>query len=112
MTLRLASRLGMGNSVRLPTLLWAKDTNSDIAREHERIRSSGAGRVYLARERKSKYIVAIKVLQKAQLLKNGVEHQLRREIEIQSQMRCSRGGRRTTLLHIGVLMRWVFHVQA
>ena len=46
-----------------------------------------AGRVYLARERKSKFIVAIKVLQKAQLLKNGVEHQLRREIEIQSQMR-------------------------
>jgi aurora kinase len=50
-------------------------------------RPRGAGRVYLARERKSKYIVAIKVLQKAQLLKNGVEHQLRREIEIQSQMR-------------------------
>jgi aurora kinase len=45
------------------------------------------GSVYLAREKKNKYIVAIKVLQKAQLLKAGVEHQLRREIEIQSQLR-------------------------
>jgi aurora kinase len=45
------------------------------------------GSVYLAREKRSKYIVAIKVLQKAQLLKAGVEHQLRREIEIQSHLR-------------------------
>lgn len=45
------------------------------------------GSVYLARERKSKYIVALKVLQKNQLLKAGVEHQLRREIEIQSHLR-------------------------
>ena len=45
------------------------------------------GSVYLAREKQSKYIVAIKVLQKSQLLKAGVEHQLRREIEIQSHLR-------------------------
>ncbi|KAG5175951.1 kinase-like domain-containing protein [Tribonema minus] len=45
------------------------------------------GRVYLARERKSKYIVALKVLEKKQLLKAGVEHQLRREVEIQTQLR-------------------------
>ena len=45
------------------------------------------GSVYLAREKRSKYIVAIKVLQKSQLLKAGVEHQLRREIEIQSHLR-------------------------
>ena len=45
------------------------------------------GCVYLAREKASKYIVAIKVLQKSQLLKAGVEHQLRREIEIQSHLR-------------------------
>lgn len=45
------------------------------------------GSVYLAREKKSKYIVAIKVLHKSQLLKAGVEHQLRREIEIQSHLR-------------------------
>ena len=45
------------------------------------------GSVYLAREKRTKYIVALKVLQKAQLLKAGVEHQLRREIEIQSHLR-------------------------
>ena len=45
------------------------------------------GAVYLARTKKTKYIVALKVLQKSQLLKAGVEHQLRREIEIQSHLR-------------------------
>ena len=45
------------------------------------------GKVYLARERRTKYIVALKVLSKSQLLKSGVEHQLRREIEIQAHLR-------------------------
>ncbi|EFN58145.1 hypothetical protein CHLNCDRAFT_34300 [Chlorella variabilis] len=45
------------------------------------------GNVYLARERKSKFIVALKVLFKNQLQQSNVEHQLRREIEIQSHLR-------------------------
>jgi len=45
------------------------------------------GNVYLAREKQSKYVVALKVLYKSQLTKSGVEHQLRREIEIQSHLR-------------------------
>ena len=45
------------------------------------------GNVYLAREKKSRYIVALKVLFKSQLQKSQVEHQLRREIEIQSHLR-------------------------
>ncbi|KAG2373974.1 hypothetical protein C9374_011639 [Naegleria lovaniensis] len=45
------------------------------------------GQVYLAREKRTKYIVALKVLDKEQLKKEGVEHQLRREIEIQSHLR-------------------------
>ncbi|OQS06407.1 aurora kinase [Thraustotheca clavata] len=45
------------------------------------------GTVYLAREKKSEHIVALKVLLKQQLVKNNVEHQLRREIEIQSHLR-------------------------
>uniref|UniRef100_A0A8C2FPX1 non-specific serine/threonine protein kinase n=1 Tax=Cyprinus carpio TaxID=7962 RepID=A0A8C2FPX1_CYPCA len=45
------------------------------------------GNVYLARERKLKVIVALKVLFKSQMEKEGVEHQLRREIEIQSHLR-------------------------
>ena len=45
------------------------------------------GDVYLARERKTGFIVAIKAIKKSQLQKAGVEHQLRREIEIQSHLR-------------------------
>eukprot|EP00051_Salpingoeca_urceolata_P004512 m.65527 g.65527 ORF g.65527 m.65527 type:complete len:381 (+) comp13671_c0_seq1:430-1572(+) len=45
------------------------------------------GNVYLAREKKSRFIVALKMLFKSQLQKAGVEHQLRREIEIQSHLR-------------------------
>lgn len=45
------------------------------------------GNVYLARERKSKYIVAMKVLFKNQIEEGNVEHQVRREIEIQTHLR-------------------------
>ncbi|XP_016286291.1 aurora kinase B isoform X1 [Monodelphis domestica] len=45
------------------------------------------GNVYLAREKNSQFIVALKVLFKSQMEKEGVEHQLRREIEIQSHLR-------------------------
>ena len=45
------------------------------------------GNVYLAREKQTHYIVALKVLFKSQLQKSQVEHQLRREIEIQAHLR-------------------------
>jgi len=45
------------------------------------------GVVYLAREKTTHYICALKVLFKSQLSKAGVEYQLRREIEIQSHLR-------------------------
>ncbi|KAI3639590.1 hypothetical protein MIR68_002284 [Amoeboaphelidium protococcarum] len=45
------------------------------------------GHVYLAREKTSGYIVALKVLFKQELIDNNVEKQLRREIEIQSHLR-------------------------
>ena len=41
----------------------------------------------MAREKQSKFILALKVLFKTQLEKAGVEHQLRREVEIQSHLR-------------------------
>lgn len=44
------------------------------------------GRVYLAKERKNEFLVALKVISKRQLIKSGCEHQLRREIEIQSHL--------------------------
>lgn len=45
------------------------------------------GRVYLARERQHNFICALKMLNLAQLSKYEVDHQLRREIEIQSNLR-------------------------
>ncbi|XP_042332328.1 aurora kinase C-like isoform X2 [Sceloporus undulatus] len=44
------------------------------------------GNVYLARMKESKFIVALKVLFKSHMEKEGVEHQLRREIEIQCHL--------------------------
>ncbi|UYV82007.1 AURKA [Cordylochernes scorpioides] len=45
------------------------------------------GSVYQACEVQSKFVVALKVIFKSHLAANGVEHQLRREIEIQSHLR-------------------------
>lgn len=45
------------------------------------------GRVYLAREKQSGFIVALKVLYKKELAVHGVERQLRREVEIQGNLR-------------------------
>merc|ERR1719230_564721 len=53
----------------------------------KRLGAGKFGNVYVARERRSGFIFALKVLDKAQLIKHRVEHQLRREIEIQSHCR-------------------------
>lgn len=45
------------------------------------------GNVYLAREKDTKFVVALKVMFKKQIHVNNVEHQVRREIEIQSHLR-------------------------
>lgn len=45
------------------------------------------GCVYLAREKQTKFICALKILWKKQIRDSNVEHQLRREIEIQSHLR-------------------------
>lgn len=45
------------------------------------------GRVYLAREKQSKFICALKIMKLSELNKDEMWHQLRREIEIQSQLR-------------------------
>ena len=46
----------------------------------------GFGKVYLARHRSTNWIVALKVLSKVQLVSKGMEHQLKREIEIQFEL--------------------------
>lgn len=45
------------------------------------------GNVYLAREKKSKTIIALKVLFKSMLAKIDIVHQVKREVEIQSHLR-------------------------
>ena len=45
------------------------------------------GNVYLAREKDTKYVVALKVMFKKQIHSHSVEHQVRREIEIQAHLR-------------------------
>lgn len=44
------------------------------------------GRVYLAREKNTHYMVAIKLLIKSELLKHGMQYQVLREIEIQTHL--------------------------
>lgn len=45
------------------------------------------GRVYMAREKHTHFLVAIKAMRKAELRHAKVEKQLRREVEIQSHLR-------------------------
>lgn len=45
------------------------------------------GRVYMAREKKSGFIVALKTLLKKELTKARVERQVLREIEIQTHLK-------------------------
>ncbi|KAL7051426.1 hypothetical protein ACKWTF_004462 [Chironomus riparius] len=45
------------------------------------------GRVYIAREKKTKFLVAMKILFKSELVKGRVEKQVLRELEIQSRLK-------------------------
>ncbi|XP_034116952.1 aurora kinase C isoform X1 [Drosophila albomicans] len=66
-----------------PKKIWAL-SNFDIGRQLGR---GKFGNVYLAREKESQFVVALKVLFKRQIGETNVEHQVRREIEIQSHLR-------------------------
>ncbi|KAG0207815.1 hypothetical protein BGX33_006622 [Mortierella sp. NVP41] len=57
------------------------------------------GRVYLMRERQTGFIVAMKVLLKSELLKANMENQLRREIDIQSNLKHKHILRLDTFFH-------------
>uniref|UniRef100_A0A3B3ZZU4 non-specific serine/threonine protein kinase n=1 Tax=Periophthalmus magnuspinnatus TaxID=409849 RepID=A0A3B3ZZU4_9GOBI len=73
----------MDSSARVKLKPWSLE-NFEIGRP---LGKGKFGNVYLARERQSMFILALKVLFKKQLEKAGVEHQLRREVEIQSHLR-------------------------
>lgn len=63
--------------------VWCLD-NFDIGRALGR---GKFGNVYLAREKETHFVVALKVLFKKQIQSMNVEHQVRREIEIQAHLR-------------------------
>mmetsp|Transcript_123101 Transcript_123101/g.217997 ORF Transcript_123101/g.217997 Transcript_123101/m.217997 type:complete len:362 (-) Transcript_123101:87-1172(-) len=63
---------------------WFSLKDIDVGK---RLGAGKFGAVYVARERRTGFVFALKVLDKQQLIKHRVEHQLRREIEIQSHCR-------------------------
>eukprot|EP01125_Pyxidicula_operculata_P001601 TRINITY_DN11451_c0_g1_i1.p1 TRINITY_DN11451_c0_g1~~TRINITY_DN11451_c0_g1_i1.p1 ORF type:complete len:318 (+),score=46.86 TRINITY_DN11451_c0_g1_i1:16-969(+) len=71
------------NPTTQPSINWSMD-NFEIGKP---LGQGKFGNVYLAREKNSKFIVALKVLFKKQLIESRVEYQLRREIEIQTHLR-------------------------
>ncbi|KAH8347247.1 hypothetical protein KR059_007251 [Drosophila kikkawai] len=71
------------NQPQKPKKTWELN-NFDIGRQLGR---GKFGNVYLAREKESQFVVALKVLFKRQIGESNVEHQVRREIEIQSHLR-------------------------
>eukprot|EP00898_Chlorokybus_atmophyticus_P006789 jgi/Chlat1/7110/Chrsp57S06794 len=87
-----ASRAGKAEPVERPSTASARTapteqwqlSNFEVGRPLGR---GKFGNVYLAREKRTKFIIALKVLFKSQLQHSQVEHQLRREIEIQSHLR-------------------------
>ncbi|GMF64983.1 unnamed protein product [Phytophthora lilii] len=66
-----------------PPKAWSLD-DFEIGRE---LGTGKFGQVYLAREKNSRMVVALKVLVKEQLKAAGVAHQLRKEVEIHSRIR-------------------------
>lgn len=53
----------------------------------KRLGAGRFGRVYLAREKKTKFLVALKVVSISQIKRANLAHQMAREIEIQSKLR-------------------------
>eukprot|EP00440_Ansanella_granifera_P042458 gb/GFBE01046028.1/.p1 GENE.gb/GFBE01046028.1/~~gb/GFBE01046028.1/.p1 ORF type:complete len:341 (+),score=94.87 gb/GFBE01046028.1/:1-1023(+) len=73
---------------------WFSLEDIDVGK---RLGAGKFGSVYVARCRRTGFIFALKVLDKRQLIKHRVEHQLRREIEIQSHCR-----------HVNILRLYTF----
>lgn len=74
---------GCADKMKEGTKKWVL-TDFDIGRP---LGKGKFGNVYLARHKDTSFIIAMKVLFKDQIIKAGVEHQVRREIEIQTHLR-------------------------
>ncbi|GJJ71039.1 hypothetical protein EMPS_03389 [Entomortierella parvispora] len=79
----------------LPAREWCLD-DFELARP---LGKGQFGSVYLMRERQSGYIVAMKVLNKSELLNHNMVRQLRREIDIQSNLKHKNILRLDTFFH-------------
>lgn len=79
----MSSSDGLGNNNTGNKKNWSL-VNFDIGRPLGR---GKFGNVYLAREKETKFVIALKVLFKKQIATQQIEHQVRREIEIQSHLR-------------------------
>jgi serine/threonine protein kinase len=80
---RMASRAKLPQRSTMPPKQWSID-DFEIGRPLGR---GGFAHVYLAREKKLKFIVALKILSKFRIQKGSMECQFRREIEVQAQIR-------------------------
>jgi serine/threonine protein kinase len=71
----------------MPSEIFLPTFSLDDIDVGKRLGAGKFGNVYLGRDRRTGFVFALKVLDKNQLIKHRVEHQLRREIEIQSHCR-------------------------
>jgi aurora kinase, other len=74
------------NQENIPFTLENREWTLDDFEIGRKLGSGKFGRVYLAREKRTQFIVALKLLYKNYIVYWQVEHQVRREIEIQSQL--------------------------
>lgn len=68
------------------------------------------GQVYLAREKKSKFIIALKAQYKSEIISNSTQYQLEREIGIHSHLRlemCAVINKETNIFK-GILIFYVY----
>lgn len=75
------------SSLSIPQTLSPRDFHLGMFEIGRPLGKGKFGRVYLAKERKNGFVCALKVLHKSELQHGKVEKQLRREIEIQSNLR-------------------------
>lgn len=59
--------------------------NFDINKE-KKLGRGKFGNVFMAREKETQFVIALKVLNKKQVVTQNIEHQVEREIEIQTQL--------------------------
>ncbi|KAI8074403.1 Anthranilamide 10 bound To Auroraa [Gongronella butleri] len=86
---RAPKKRSLGGQPSRPSLPVYKEWSVNDFEVGRELGTGNFGHVYLAREKASGYIVALKVLYKEEVIGHHVERQLQREIEIQSKLKHS-----------------------